>query len=159
MDQVDRRSKIRSDPGSILGLDDPVQQSKFLNHVSNVCLICLQEAENINHLFIHCPFAAEVLGMFLRELSLAWVFPNEFMVLFYALRLFRIPKKWQILWELLCPAICWSFWLERNQMVFKGYAEPALNVYKKAKEIVCFWGLNCKLADEYSVVTTKTELA
>lgn len=44
-----------------------------------------------------------------------------------------------------------------NQRVFEGCVEPASNVYKKAKDLVCFWGLNYKLRNDYLVATSKRD--
>lgn len=124
--------------------------------LSNVCLLCMREAENIDHLVIHCLFAIEVWNMLIREIGLAWVFLYDFLVLFMALKISGVSRKVRILWDLLCLAT-WCIWLERNQRVFEGCVEPAFNVYKKAKDLVCFSGLNYNLGDVYSVVTSKRD--
>lgn len=95
--------------------------------------------------------------MFCREIGLLWVFPQDFFSLLMSWRMFGVPRKGKILWNLLLPAICWSIWLERNQTMFEGCAEPVLNVVKKAKDLACFWGVNCNLGEDYLVVSTKRD--
>lgn len=47
--------------------------------IPNVCFLCLQEAESIDHMFIHCPFASEI-QVFLKTIGLPchpWVLQNR----------------------------------------------------------------------------------
>lgn len=67
----------------------------------------------------------------------------------------RIPKKGQTIWSLVCPAVCWALWLERNQRVFKRHCELAFCVYSMAKDFACFWALKCHHLGDYSVTSTK----
>lgn len=67
----------------------------------------------------------------------------------------QLSKKAKMLWCLVCPAVCWTIWLERNHRVFENYGEPAFNVHKKTKDLFCFGGLNCKGMGEYSYVEAK----
>lgn len=39
--------------------------------------------------------------------------------------------------------------------VFEGCAEPARNIFKKTKDLSCFWGINCNLGEDYSVANSK----
>lgn len=47
-------------------------------------------------------------------------------------------------WRLVPATVCWAIWLERNNRVFKGQAEPAWKVYRRAKELIVFWARRCK---------------
>lgn len=49
--------------------------------------------ESINRIFMHCPFVYDVWSMFLKEIGLAGVFPNEISVLVSSWNLWKIPKK------------------------------------------------------------------
>lgn len=55
----------------------------------------------------------------------------------------------------MCPAVCWSIWLERNQRTFENHTELAFNVYTKAKDLFCFWAGNCKEFGDYSLEISK----
>lgn len=121
----------------------------------NICLLYMQEAKSINHLFLHCPFASEVWSRFLKEISLAWVSLVELSTLISSWHIWGCPIRGKTLWKLTCPAVCWEIWLERNRRAFEDHAEPALNVYLKAKDFACLWGLNCGLEDDYSAASMK----
>lgn len=56
-----------------------------LNHLqsrrwssANFCVMCRNEVEAVNHLFVHCPVANRVWGFFLSHLRILWVFPDHF---------------------------------------------------------------------------------
>lgn len=60
-------------------------------------------------------------------------------------------EKWGVkcLWQMSTPvAVCWAIWLERNNRVFKGQAEPAWKVFRRAKEFILFWARRCKGYDD-----------
>lgn len=125
--------------------------------IPNACPLDLQDAESMNRIFLHCPFAAEIWELFLNEIGLAWVFPKELDVLIYSWKLWLVPKNGGILWKLICLAVCWAKWLERNLRVFENCRELAFIVFLKAKDLVCFWGQNCPLSGEYSFASMKRE--
>lgn len=83
----------------------------------NVCLLWLQEAKNIYHLFIHYPYATKVWGRLIHEIELARFFPYDSLAFSLSWKISGVPKKGRILWELLYLATCWCIWLERNQRV------------------------------------------
>lgn len=119
--------------------------------------MCLKEAECIDHVFIHCPFVHEVWSMFLKEIGFSWVFPKHFGSLISSWDMRNVLRKGRILWNLVLPAVCRRIWLERNQHVFEGYCEPTFKVFSRAKDLVCFWGLNCSHMEDYLATRTKEE--
>lgn len=86
---------------------------------------------------------------------MALVFSESIDVFVMSWNIAKISRKARLKWNLVLRAICWTIWLERNHRVFKDYEEPAFNIYAKAKEIFCFWGLNCKGMEDYSAVEMK----
>lgn len=106
----------------------------------NMCSLCLQDEELVNHVIIHCPFVCEVWEITMREVGIAWIFPNRLGDLFHGWNMVRTSKKGRLLWSLIYSAMCWSLWLERNQYIFENLLEPASKVYIKAKDYFCFWG-------------------
>lgn len=43
----------------------------------NMWSLCLQDAESINHLFIHCPFSREIWVEVIHKVGISWIFPNH----------------------------------------------------------------------------------
>lgn len=50
----------------------------------------------------------------------------------------------KFIWQLVLSAVYWVVWQERNNLLFKGYSEPAWQVYRRAKELILFWARWCK---------------
>lgn len=66
----------------------------------------------------------------------------------------KVSKRGKMLWSLVCPAMCWAIWLERNQCVFEGCKKPAYAIYLNAKDLACFGGLR-SMHEEYSVTRVR----
>lgn len=71
--------------------------------------------------------------------------------------MWNVSKKGYLLWKLVCQAICWLIWLEHNKRVFEGCSELGFNIFCKAKELACFWGMECNHLGDYSVINTKRD--
>lgn len=91
----------------------------------------------------------------LRKVGVDWVFPSCIQDLFEGWHIFKTSRKARTLWSLVCPAVCWSIWLERNQRIFENQSKPTYIVYRKDKDRRCFWQTNCKEVGKDSFVNTK----
>lgn len=87
--------------------------------IPNMCPMCLQDGESLNHLFIYCPFTREVWEDMLREVGAARVFLGDITNLFLSWQLFMASVKAKVLWSLMCLVVCWSIWLERSRRTFE----------------------------------------
>lgn len=125
--------------------------------IPNACYLCLYNAGSIDHIFIHCPYVVEIWEMFLKEIGLSWVFPSSIASLIASWNISRVYNKGCSLWKLVCPTVCWLIWLECNKRVFEGSMEPKFNIFCRAKELTCFWGINCKNMGNYSPLDSKRE--
>jgi len=114
----------------------------------------MHDAENINHLFIHCHYASEIWARLLKEVGLSWVIPNRVDWLLASWGIGKVSEKGNTIWKLVYPVVCWLIWLERNKRVFEGCLEPAFNVACRAKEVACSWGLGHNQLGDFSVIST-----
>lgn len=121
--------------------------------IPNIYSLSMKDAESLDHIFIKCPFTMEVWERFLMEIGLSWVHPNKVDLMLALWNISDISKRGDTLWRLVCPAVCWLVWLEQNNGVFNDCKDLAYNVYHRAKEVTCFWGLNSFLKEDYSVVS------
>ena len=86
------------------------------------CLMCLQEEESVDHLFIHCTWASGLWHLSFSLLGVNWVQPLTIKnVLMSWTR--KINGGWLLgIWKMIPLAIWWSMWKERNQRIFAGKA-------------------------------------
>lgn len=122
--------------------------------IPNACSLCIQDAESINHIFIHYPFITEMWERFLKEIGLSCWIPNRVELLLASWEIGKTSNKGCTLWNLVCPAVYWLVWFEWNKRVFEDCKESAFNVFCKANELTCFGCLNCNHLGDYSVTNT-----
>lgn len=112
--------------------------------VSNVCLICNEEGESVNHLFLQCPFTraiwhGSILGIrtsFLESNSVVLVSAMTDRVaststghgVFDDNRMFYLQSMFTILW---------SIWNHRNQVLHKGKIPNPKEVILIAQSFIC----------------------
>ena len=86
------------------------------------CVLCKENAENIDHLFIHCSYSLKLWWRMLGALGAEWVIPKGcFELLSINLRISGKGKRAGILRDCLFHAIFWNIWMERNRRIFQGH--------------------------------------
>jgi hypothetical protein len=79
----------------------------------NICVLCLNEAESVYHLFVSYCFCREVWSHFYTTLNIQIVWEGAFLNSFF--------ESWlekEETFITLPSIICWYLWLERNQVIF-----------------------------------------
>lgn len=79
-------------------------------YMPNVCLLCKQHAETVNHLLVHYAYKNKMWNMLLQEAGMMWVFLMDVKELVNHRKFMRSSRK-RCLWRLMVPAIWWSIWL------------------------------------------------
>jgi hypothetical protein len=102
------------------------------------CVLCNNNSETSQHLFMGCTFAKEVWEIFLQDLQISIPPQNSVAELFASWNSLypqRIPSKsfWTKIWTAMPKYVCWQLWLTRNQMIFKEERHSPLQVAAKAK--------------------------
>ncbi|XP_034223761.1 THO complex subunit 1 isoform X2 [Prunus dulcis] len=88
------------------------------------CVLCKENAENIDHLFIHCSYSLKLWWRMLGALRAEWVIPKGcFELLSINLRVSGKGKgkRAGILHDCLVHAIFGNIWMERNRRIFQGH--------------------------------------
>ncbi|OVA19129.1 Reverse transcriptase zinc-binding domain [Macleaya cordata] len=88
--------------------------------VINRCPMCKHELESINHLFLHCEMARDILCFFHSEFGVDWVLPAKVTDYFLEKRVQHFSKIGNFFWVALPFGITWNIWKERNVRVFDG---------------------------------------
>lgn len=90
------------------------------NHIlANGCILCLQNAEDVHHQFIHCSFTIKVLHVIFQLFVVDWVMPRTDTELFEHWKYGSSSYRGKVVWKLMLVATLWNVWLERNRRVFK----------------------------------------
>ncbi|XP_026451761.1 uncharacterized protein LOC113352106 [Papaver somniferum] len=91
-----------------------------VNVQSKLCVYCQQVDETADHIFLHCPYAAEVWSFFVKAFKVSWTFPTTVLDHFESWRLNNLQGKCRKLWWMVNYAILWHLWKERSSRVFGG---------------------------------------
>ena len=105
------------------------------------CVLCCNNSETAQHLFMECSFAEEVWVLTLQELQISAPLQNSIADLFASWSQHyphRIPSKsfWRRIWIALPKYVCWQIWLARNQKIFTELHYTPLQVAAKAKSFL-----------------------
>jgi ribonuclease HI/exonuclease III len=105
------------------------------------CVLCNNNSETAQHLFMDCSFAKEVWGLILKDLQISLHPQNSVAELFASWSHIypqRIPSKsfWSKIWTAIPKYVCWQIWLARNQQIFKEMRHSPMQVAAKAKSFL-----------------------
>lgn len=85
------------------------------------CVLCISSSmEDIDHLFMLCPFSLQIWHWWINIWDLAWVFPHTIKE---AYEQWHPPIKgvfFKKIWHATFFIILWSLWKERNARIFEG---------------------------------------
>ena len=104
----------------------------------NRCILCKNQMELVNHMFIHYPYSREVWDNLTKNFGVSWCklgnvldFFCHWISMFKGLDLLDLST-----WTL--PHFCWGVQKERNNRIFRESEEPAYvlgeNIYRNIKE-------------------------
>ena len=102
------------------------------------CVLCKDQSETGNHLFIHCSFSKKVWDFLTQDLGHSWCVPFNLLDFFCQWHgLFNMSVLQEKSSSIL-PHFCWSIWKERNNRIFRDREELAIvvgrNIYCNIKE-------------------------
>eukprot|EP01018_Ginkgo_biloba_P003660 Gb_23591 [translate_table: standard] len=102
----------------------------------NKCVLCEEDLESVDHLFLGCSFSKAVLNYLLTSFVSAWVIPAS---LSEALRQWSSPctsSMFSYLWILSFHHYLWKIWKERKNRVFKENKKDVNLTYASVKSLV-----------------------
>ncbi|XP_058099688.1 uncharacterized protein LOC131244039 [Magnolia sinica] len=109
----------------VLTIDNLERRSLAL---PKICLMCMESAESIDHLFIHCSFARKVWRYFLRSSNMPGVMLASMESLLWAWHWRSGRKDAKAKWRDLRMAILWVIRRERNGWCFRNEPSSAERV-------------------------------
>lgn len=121
-------------------------------YLTNICLLCYGDAESIHHILIHCPFVTDIWNAMMHKFDMNLVILSNITTLLSSWKTRAFNLKGKVIWSMVPVAVWWSMWRERNNRVFENAAEPLIQVFRKAKNLLIFWARRCKdCADDFRV--------
>ena len=102
----------------------------------NRCILCKNNSENVDHMFINCPFINSIWSLLLSFFNLSWCFPSwcfpsNILELFVQWKFGMVVKESKTLWIWALPHVCWGVWKEQNNCIFKDKESNAKVVFHK----------------------------
>ena len=86
--------------------------------LTNICCLCEEDEETIDHLLIHCKTARMIWVLFLMIVGTTWVFPHSVKHTLLAWQRAHVGKKRKKIWMASPLCLFWTLWRERNRVVF-----------------------------------------
>ena len=85
------------------------------------CVLCKEDNESLDHLFLHCRLALAFWSSLLKEFEVYRVLPPHCSDIFQIDGSIWGSGSWRKkLWNVAVIALCWSLWLERNIRTFEN---------------------------------------
>ena len=102
------------------------------------CVLCKEEEETIDHLFLECKFSTEVSSLVVHELQTNLILPRNWNDLFSCWKDYYHGSLLQNLdltraWVSLPKYLYWNIWVTRNKELFEGEASSPRKVMLAAK--------------------------
>ena len=104
---------------------------------ANICFMCEEEEETIDHLLIHCKFAKILWDLFLSIVGISWVFPHSVLNNLLAWQGATVGKKRKKIWLAAPLCLFWNIWHARNRLVFENEVPNAQRT--KANFVTNLW--------------------
>jgi len=77
------------------------------------CVLCGENEETMNHLFVECHFAKDIWTLILKELKL-----NRFWVGGQIIECFQFWIRKMEYWKEIPCYVCWEIWKHENMVIF-----------------------------------------
>lgn len=110
--------------------------------IFNVCHLCLEDGESVDHLFLRCKTSRCIWNSVLSWFSCEWVLPCSLPLLFEALKLAIGSTRGRVMWKASFMATIWSIWREWNARCLKARCLRLKSVDKVkflvSSRVLCF---------------------
>ncbi|KAL9691762.1 hypothetical protein QQ045_012188 [Rhodiola kirilowii] len=103
------------------------------------CVLCEKEQETSDHMLIHGAWSWRVWTDGIRWWGTSWVAPETAKTLLESWEFGGSSKSSKRLWKILCYAILWSIWEERNKRCFQNRKRSVEEVGELVKARVEWW--------------------
>ncbi|KAK9109209.1 hypothetical protein Sjap_017269 [Stephania japonica] len=100
------------------------------------CILCFNDCETIDHLFVSCPFVCRIWLEMTKELEIPWCNPVDLKTWLEQVSMTSHGDKRGTLFRAGTIAILWAVWMERNHRIFADKTNQWEEVWDFAKRCV-----------------------
>ncbi|CAM8969112.1 unnamed protein product [Rhodiola kirilowii] len=122
------------------------------------CVLCGGEKETSDHLFIHCEWSWRLWTDGLTWWGSSWVAPQSAKILLESWDVGGATKSSKRLGRILCYAVLWSIWEERNKRCFQNCKRRVEEIGELVKVRVAWWAKYRKTKCPYSTSVIKNNI-
>ncbi|KAL9679350.1 hypothetical protein QQ045_017208 [Rhodiola kirilowii] len=109
------------------------------NRQDLTCVLCDRDEESSDHLLVHCKWSRELWSRCLSWWGVSWVFPHSAKSVLESWVIEGSSKSYKRLWKILCYAIMWSIWEERNKRCFQDKKRPVEEIADLVRNRLAWW--------------------
>jgi len=103
------------------------------------CFLCGEEAETVNHLFLHCRITNILWSIFINSKGLLWVMPRNIVQALKIWSSFAYISGHKERWKIIPTCIWWSVWKERNLRCFQNKSNSIQKMKMNCLVLFHFW--------------------
>ena len=86
---------------------------------TDVCLLCMESGDMVNHIFSHCPLNLELWHRLFSLVHMDRVPPRSICdIMLISYKGLGSTNRGKVLWQFACLALMWVVWWERNARIF-----------------------------------------
>ena len=126
----------------LLAKQDVLTQENLMKRgiqLSPRCSLCGEEAETVNHLFLHCRITNILWSIFINSKYLFWVMPRNIVQSLKIWSSFAYIYGHKERWKIIPTCILWSMWKERNLRCFQNKSNSIQKMKMNCLVLYHFW--------------------
>ncbi|WMV55557.1 hypothetical protein MTR67_048942 [Solanum verrucosum] len=116
------------------------------------CFLCGEQAETVNHLFLHCRITGQLWRLFLNLRGIAWSMPGKITDALTSWKQAGLLAKNRGRWRIVPTSIWWTIWMERNSRCFESIENSMQQIKLNCILLLCFWCNQLLLNDPISII-------
>ncbi|CAL1399412.1 unnamed protein product [Linum trigynum] len=107
--------------------------------LASMCVLCRAAVEDINHLFVHCPFSCRVWNLLLNMVEMGSPLEDDIATIIKGWPVAK-PNAWIDRFKsVLLHAFTWEIWKERSARVFRDTSRPMQIIFYKTCRSLASW--------------------
>lgn len=115
------------------------------------CLMCTGNEENVDHLFVTCPFSNECYSFFKKKLNWSGPLPGTLQGVFDCWPILSKTSVWSGLWYAIPTHIVWHTWYKRNARIFTDKQSSVFTIINGIEISICEH-INCKIGESKCIM-------